>query len=47
MCITGNGYKTADIMIDRVARAIPISRSLDDVDAYLAGTLAGVAGEQA
>ena len=47
MCITGNGYKTADIMTGRVTRAIPISRSLDDVDAYLAGTLAGVGGEPA
>jgi len=44
VCITGNGYKTADIMTSRVASAIPITRSLDDVDAYLAGTLAG-AGE--
>ena len=40
LCITGNGYKTADIMTTRVAKAIPISRSLDDLDAYLAGTLA-------
>jgi len=42
VCITGNGYKTADIMAGRVAKAIPISRSLDDVDAYLTATLAGV-----
>jgi threonine synthase len=44
ICITGNGYKTADIMTSRVARAVPITRSIDDVDAYLAGTLA-VVGE--
>ena len=29
--------------IERVAKAVPITRSLDDVDAYLAGTLAGAA----
>jgi threonine synthase len=47
VCITGNGYKTADIMTDRVAKAVRITRSLDDVDAYLAGTLAGVGEERA
>jgi threonine synthase len=47
MCITGNGYKTADIMTARVARAVPITRALDDVDAYLAGTLATAGSEPA
>lgn len=43
VCITGNGYKTADIMADRVAKAVPITRSLADVDAYLAGSQAAAA----
>ena len=47
VCITGNGYKTADIMTQRVAPAVRITRSLDDVDAYLAGTVAGVGKETA
>ena len=47
VCITGNGYKTADIMTARVAKAVRISRSIDDVDAYLAGTLTAVGGEGA
>ena len=47
ICVTGNGYKTADIMASRVARPVHISRSIDDVDAYLAGTLAGVGEERA
>lgn len=42
ICITGNGYKTADIMAGRAAKPIPVSRSLDDVEAYLAGAPAGV-----
>ena len=47
VCITGNGYKTADIMTERVAKAVRISRSIDDVDAYLAGTLTAVGEEGA
>lgn len=47
VCITGNGYKTADIMTGRVATPVRITRSLDDVDAYLAGRLAGVGEENA
>lgn len=47
LCITGNGYKTADIMADRVVKAVRITRSIDDVDAYLAGTLAGAGRETA
>jgi threonine synthase len=47
VCITGNGYKTADIMTERVTKAIRISRSIDDVDAYLAGTLTAVGEERA
>jgi threonine synthase len=47
VCITGNGYKTADIMTERVTKAVRISRSIDDVDAFLAGTLTAVGEEGA
>lgn len=36
VCITGNGYKTAELMLDRTPRPIPLSRSIDDFDAFLA-----------
>ena len=32
VCITGNGYKTAEIMRDRVAAPTQIGRSLADFD---------------
>ena len=32
VCITGNGYKTADVMFDRVARPTQIGRSLADFE---------------
>jgi threonine synthase len=32
VCITGNGYKTAEIVRDRVAKPIEIGRSLSDFD---------------
>jgi hypothetical protein len=34
-------------MTERVTKAIRISRSIDDVDAYLAGTLTAVGEERA
>jgi threonine synthase len=36
VCITGNGYKTADVMFDRVQRPTQIGRSLADFDRALA-----------
>jgi len=32
VCITGNGFKTADVMFDRVAPPTQIGRSLSDFD---------------
>jgi threonine synthase len=32
ICITGNGYKTAEVVRDRVAQPIQIGRSLSDFD---------------
>ncbi|MGI8671357.1 MAG: threonine synthase, partial [Luteitalea sp.] len=47
ICITGNGYKTAELMVSRTAAPVRITRSIDDVDAYLATTLAGAGQERA
>jgi threonine synthase len=41
VCITGNGYKTAELMLDRTPRPIPLSRSISDFDAFLAAQTAG------
>jgi threonine synthase len=43
ICITGNGYKTAEVMYDRVAKPTQIGRSLADFERALAPQL----GEQA
>lgn len=43
ICITGNGYKTAEVMYDRVARPTQIGRSLAEFERVLAPQL----GEQA
>jgi hypothetical protein len=32
VCITGNGYKTAEVMFDRVAKPTQIGRSLGDFE---------------
>jgi threonine synthase len=32
VCITGNGYKTAEVMLDRVPKAVEIDRSLADFE---------------
>jgi threonine synthase len=36
VCITGNGYKTADVMMNRVAKAVTIGRSLADFEKVVA-----------
>jgi len=36
VCITGNGYKTAEVMYDRVARPVTIGRSLADFEKVVA-----------
>lgn len=36
VCITGNGYKTADVIADRVDRPHCLGRSLKEFEAYLA-----------
>ena len=36
MCITGNGYKTAEVMADRVAKPIEIGRALADFERIVA-----------
>ena len=36
VCITGNGYKTADVMTDTVARPHELGRSLKEFEAFLA-----------
>src|SRR5690606_41390930 len=41
VCITGNGYKTAELMLDRTPLPIPLSRSISDFDAFLAAQTAG------
>jgi threonine synthase len=35
VCITGNGFKTADVMFDRVAKPTQIGRSLADFERVL------------
>jgi len=36
VCITGNGYKTAEVMLDRVPKALEIGRSLADFERVVA-----------
>jgi len=36
ICITGNGYKTADVMLDRVVKPVEIDRSLADFERKIA-----------
>lgn len=35
VCITGNGYKTSELMVDRMADPVQLSRSLGDFDRWL------------
>jgi hypothetical protein len=36
ICVTGNGYKTADVMRDRVEKPLQIGRSLADFERVVA-----------
>jgi len=36
ICITGNGYKTAEVMLDRVIKAVEIDRTLADFERKIA-----------
>jgi threonine synthase len=36
ICITGNGYKTSDVMSNRVPRPVYLGRSLQQFEAFLA-----------
>jgi threonine synthase len=42
VCITGNGYKTAEVMYDRVAKPLQIGRSLGDFERVVAPQVATV-----
>ena len=35
VCITGNGYKTSDVMADRLTRPTPLGRSLKEFEAFV------------
>jgi threonine synthase len=41
ICITGNGYKTAEVMQNRVAKPITIGRKLSDFERVVAPQIAG------
>jgi threonine synthase len=41
VCITGNGYKTSEVVVDRMARPIPLGRSLKDFERFLAARATG------
>jgi threonine synthase len=43
VCITGNGFKTAEVMYDRVARPTQIGRSLADFDRAIGSRIGEVA----
>ncbi|MEQ1572653.1 MAG: threonine synthase [Vicinamibacterales bacterium] len=43
ICITGNGYKTAEVMYDRVARPTQIGRGLADFEKAMGARLTGAA----
>ncbi len=43
VCITGNGFKTAEVMFDRVARPTQIGRSLADFDREIGSRIGEVA----
>jgi threonine synthase len=44
ICVTGNGYKTAEVMFDRVARPTQIGRSLADFEKIVAPQIATTVG---
>jgi threonine synthase len=41
VCITGNGYKTAEVMLDRVEKPVRIGRSFADFERTFGGQAAG------
>ncbi len=41
--ITGNGYKTSEVVRDRVVRPVQLGRSLQEFDAFLAGSSSSAA----
>jgi hypothetical protein len=43
VCITGNGYKTAEVMRDRVAAPVQIGRSLADFERAVGPVATGAA----
>ena len=43
VCITGNGFKTADVMFDRVEKPTQIGRSLADFERVLGAQIEGAA----
>jgi threonine synthase len=47
VCITGNGYKTSEVVADGIARPAAIGRSLRDFEAWLASRDADAARAQA
>jgi threonine synthase len=47
VCITGNGFKTADVMFDRVAKPTQIGRSLSDFDRVLGSQIGAPAAARA
>ena len=34
VCVTGNGYKTAEVLTDRLAKPVPLSKSFKDFEAW-------------
>ena len=47
VCITGNGFKTAEVMFDRVARPTQIGRSLADFDRAIGARIGEAAAARA
>jgi len=41
VCVTGNGYKTAEVVADRLAQPVPLTRAFKDFEAWLASRGAG------
>jgi threonine synthase len=38
VCITGNGYKTSEVVTNRIARPVHLGRALKDFDAFMAAS---------
>ena len=41
VCVTGNGYKTAEVVANRLTAPVPLSRKFKDFEAWWAGRSAG------